>query len=444
MHTDAWQARPSVRPHDRRWFNRISHPYLVRASACSVSTEAATNLQSLCSSEFAFCQTDNANLDPDATPLPTLKDERFHQLRPGLSSFKGMPQAAAESLRPLLEEAMKVIPENERSCTPIALKATAGLRLLGAQDSQDILDAVRVWLDTEWPFSVVQQDGVVIMDGKDEGVYAWITINYLLGAIGPTAKPGASAAVMDLGGASTQIVFEPLFTRSDETIQPGDHVYDLFLPSGSHTLYQHSHLGYGLMQFRRSVHNLIAFTYVWQAAPQGRTVEWDKLTAQHEIPHPCMVKGGKKVVELDPPGRKSVEVTFVGTGAGFDACKRVVDVVMAKDALCEVEPCAFGGVYQPNLMETFESGPIYAYGLIFSLIFWLFAYAYLLTAQTFLLLRSHHSPRIGSWIRKLYHPRAATAHTGCLQWTGQQERRQERRYCQRARLGPIPWLFTSN
>jgi guanosine-diphosphatase len=37
-----------------------------------------------------------------------------------------------------------------------------------------------------------------------------------------------------------------------------------------------------------------------------------------------------------------------------------VDVVMAKDALCEVGPCAFGGVYQPSLMETFGAGSIYA------------------------------------------------------------------------------------
>lgn len=336
--------------------------------------------QPFCLSTFAFCQPPSSKSDPNLTPLPTLQEEKFHQLRPGLSSYKGQPKAAAESLRPLLEEAMRTVPKKERACTPIALKATAGLRLLGHQDAQDILAEIRSWLDSEWPFSVVQDEGVVIMDGKDEGIYAWITINCLsdfsivliqtrltserlisdlLGAIGPTAKPGNSAAVMDLGGASTQIVFEPLFPKH-ETISPGDHVYDLSLPSGNHTLYQHSHLGYGLMQFRRSVNNLIAFTWVWQAAPQGRAVEWDSLTPKHEIPHPCMVKGGKKVVELDPPGRKGVSVTFVGTGAGYDACRRVVDVVLAKDALCEVEPCAFGGVYQPNLMDTFASGPIYA------------------------------------------------------------------------------------
>ncbi|OBZ68841.1 Guanosine-diphosphatase [Grifola frondosa] len=33
----------------------------------------------------------------------------------------------------------------------------------------------------------------------------------------------------------------------------------------------------------------------------------------------------------------------------FDACNRIVELVMAKDAICEVKPCSFNGVYQPSL-----------------------------------------------------------------------------------------------
>ena len=70
--------------------------------------------------------------------------------------------------------------------------------------------AVRNRLETQYPFPVVsdEKEGVVIMDGSDEGVYAWITTNYLLGKIGgPDHSP--TAAVFDLGGGSTQIIFEP-------------------------------------------------------------------------------------------------------------------------------------------------------------------------------------------------------------------------------------------
>lgn len=167
---------------------------------------------------------------------------------------------------------------------------------------------------------------------------------------------------MDLGGASTQIVFEPSFPSTSK-LSPGDHVYDLNFASEDHTLYQHSHLGYGLMQARRSVHNLVAFTHLWQSATKSGPShkEWDDLTSEDLVHSPCLVKGGRKTILLDPPGRKAVNITLVGTGAGFDACRRIVDVIMAKDALCEEEPCAFGGIYQPKLMETFgDKSPIYA------------------------------------------------------------------------------------
>src|SRR4051812_6361920 len=69
---------------------------------------------------------------------PELEDEGFFQTEPkkggsGLSSFKDDHEGAAKSLDVLMEEAMKRVPENMKACTPIAVKATAGLRLLGEE-----------------------------------------------------------------------------------------------------------------------------------------------------------------------------------------------------------------------------------------------------------------------------------------------------------------------
>jgi guanosine-diphosphatase len=170
-------------------------------------------------------------------------------LRPGLSFFKGNPTGAADSLRPLLQTSMDSIPASLRSCTPIAVKATAGLRLLGQTESRSILKEVRRMIKEEYPFQLADGrkgeglteltgDGgagraVEIMEGKDEGVFAWITVNYLLGLIGPPL-PGHTrdsqkhtAAVMDLGGASTQIVFEPKYADGEQGMRPGEHVYEL-------------------------------------------------------------------------------------------------------------------------------------------------------------------------------------------------------------------------
>lgn len=166
---------------------------------------------------------------------------------------------------------------------------------------------------------------------------------------------------MDLGGASTQIVFEPTFPiNSVAKLAPGDHVYDLTFAGTKHVLYQHSHLGYGLMQARRAVHNLVGYSYVYSSSIKGKPIVWEKLTPANRIHNPCMHKGESRVVKLDPPDKSAVEVTMVGTGAGFEACRRIVEVMLAKDAQCEEPPCAFAGVYQPSLGEVFGAGKVWA------------------------------------------------------------------------------------
>lgn len=165
------------------------------------------------------------------------------------------------------------------------------------------------------------------------GVYAWITSNYLLGNIGTGTTGEDTIAVMDLGGASTQIVFQPSFSAdSGLTLAEGDHKYSLTFGGRDYTLYQHSYLGYGLMRARRSVHNLVAFTWSFLQPGGSENVEWDDMDEDVLIPNPCLSKGTKRRVELDPKGRKSVNVTMVGVESGFEACNRVVELVMAKDA----------------------------------------------------------------------------------------------------------------
>jgi guanosine-diphosphatase len=101
---------------------------------------------------------------------PELEHEDFKMIKPGLSSFKEDAEGAAKSLDELLEVAMKSVPDKLKSCTPIAVKATAGLRLLGEEMSKKILEAVKNRLDTKYPFPVIE-NGVTIMDGKDEGTF---------------------------------------------------------------------------------------------------------------------------------------------------------------------------------------------------------------------------------------------------------------------------------
>ena len=73
----------------------------------------------------------------------------------------------AQSLVTLLQEAMRYIPKHLHKSTPMALKATAGLRLLPKEESTALLEAVRQ-LFKNYPFRVFD-DSVEIMGGMDEG-----------------------------------------------------------------------------------------------------------------------------------------------------------------------------------------------------------------------------------------------------------------------------------
>ncbi|CDS02021.1 related to GDA1-guanosine diphosphatase [Sporisorium scitamineum] len=314
---------------------------------------------------------------------PELEHEYFEMLKGGLSNYGTNPAAAADSLRPLLKSALERVPHSLRKCTPVAVKATAGLRLLPGKQAEDVIKAVRHMLENEYPFPIADgknpdgskaSKGVEIMEGKDEGVFAWITVNYLLNRIGSSsADKLETAAVMDLGGGSTQIVFEPTFPSALQGMQPGEHVYQLnAFGTKPYTLYQNSYLGYGLMQARMSINSLAAFTYnlahpnavLTGSAHDGAqgSFEWSSLRPETtRIPSPCFTNGRTKAVLVSQPGQKTqANVTMVGTDGGFTACRRLVEVMMDKDAVCSSRPCSFGGVYQPSLMETFKTAPIIA------------------------------------------------------------------------------------
>ncbi|KAJ5937871.1 guanosine-diphosphatase [Penicillium verhagenii] len=307
---------------------------------------------------------------------PELENEVFEQTAKkegggsGLSSYKEDAEGAALSLDPLMEVAMQNVPAEYRSCTPVAVKATAGLRLLGPELSTNILDAVRHRLETAYPFPVVAKEkgGVEIMDGKDEGVYAWITTNYLLGKIGgPDLTP--TAAVFDLGGGSTQIVFQPTFEQSKaggmpEHMAPGDHKYELNFGGREFELYQHSHLGYGLMSAREAVHKVVLEAML---ANNPKDLSWLK----RPISNPCIGPDMEREVTVkfaEPhPLSPSVTVNMVGPKDSTAApqCRALAEKTLKKDNDCKLAPCSFNGVHQPSLEKTFSREDVYVFSYFY-------------------------------------------------------------------------------
>lgn len=86
---------------------------------------------------------------------------------------------AVESINSLLDKAKDEIPQDYWTKTPLVLRATAGLRLLPQEKAENLLNSMRQ-LFRATPF-LTDDDSVAIMDGTDEGIFSWFTVNFLLG-----------------------------------------------------------------------------------------------------------------------------------------------------------------------------------------------------------------------------------------------------------------------
>ena len=263
-----------------------------------------------------------------------LLHETFEQLKPGLSSYKD-PHDAAQSIIPLLEKAVAAVPPEDRFCTPIELKATAGLRLLGRERSDAILTSVYKVIQ-KYPFSVKGPKAVAVMDGTDEANFGWVTVNYLLKTITPDASLGAqTAAIIDMGGASTQIVFQPTIESSD-TLP----LEDLLLFGRHQKVFQKSYLGYGLMEASKKMMALRA---------EDKENEYTRF--------PCFPRGYAE--EFEDIEAKNIRVSNAEGSQSFNDCHEISVSILRKNASCSETKCYINGVPQPNLNDF--PGPIYAF-----------------------------------------------------------------------------------
>ncbi|XP_058419341.1 ectonucleoside triphosphate diphosphohydrolase 6 isoform X2 [Diceros bicornis minor] len=183
---------------------------------------------------------------PGETPI--LTRETVKALKPGLSAYADDAEKSTLGIQELLDVAKQDIPFNFWKATPLVLKATAGLRLLPGEKAQKLLQKVKEVFKAS-PF-FVEDDCVSIMNGTDEGVAAWITINFLTGSL---KTPGrSSVGMLDLGGGSTQITFLPRVEGTLQTAPPG-HRTSLQMFNRTYKLYSYSYLGLGLMSARLAI-----------------------------------------------------------------------------------------------------------------------------------------------------------------------------------------------
>ncbi|CAN0014951.1 unnamed protein product, partial [Discosporangium mesarthrocarpum] len=134
------------------------------------------------------------------------------KIEPGLSSFAETPAQAVEHLRPLMATAEELIPREYHSSTKVYIKSTAGMRLLAKKAQEAIYSSIYDSLasDESFPFHL-DRHHLGTIDGDMEAFYGALSANYLAGRINArlrtTGHGGGEIGALDMGGASTQIIF---------------------------------------------------------------------------------------------------------------------------------------------------------------------------------------------------------------------------------------------
>lgn len=147
---------------------------------------------------FAFRVVDDGRLQLDSTKM-------FKSKKSLASLATGTAPSGSALFGPLLEQVKRAVPGIRRKKrTPIGLRATAGLRLVGAARAELALGKARIALKASG--FLFQDEWVSVLEEEEEGTFAWTTVNFLMGNLQGGVGGKGFIGAMELGGGSMQIV----------------------------------------------------------------------------------------------------------------------------------------------------------------------------------------------------------------------------------------------
>ncbi|EKF98171.1 nucleoside phosphatase, putative,guanosine diphosphatase, putative [Trypanosoma cruzi] len=298
---------------------------------------------------------------PSLASFLRLDDELFVENYEPLSRLAN-PNDAVASLSPLLEAAKAYIPESLHACVPIEMKATAGLRRIGREHAEAVLDVVRR-LFARGPFWMQSElDSVRILEGWEEGPLAWLTVNYLLGALNGDKN---TATILDLGGGSTQIVMHPSDPKAIEAY--AEFSYALKVNGRSFVVYQHSYEGNGLHAAKEQLLQAVAAN---NTGANSKVQEANKIATGTDATPGASADVAVDAFPCFPKGYVHTETGISNTRDGgkvpsMEECSALFRRhVVRKHQPCGSNSCGFNGVFQPDISAV-PMVPVYAFSFYY-------------------------------------------------------------------------------
>eukprot|EP00795_Rhopilema_esculentum_P011964 gene11964-2540_t len=277
------------------------------------------------------------------------------KIKPGISSLANRPWNATDYLRPLLDYAASHVPKTRHRETPLFILATAGMRLLTKVNQNAILEDLRVNIPKRYSFHLSPSQ-VEVISGKQEGIYLWIAINYILGRFDHSrdlhSTPASTVApihrkrtvgCIEMGGASMQIAYEV----AQNVSLPQDLSVDINLGCDSHNtihrykIYVTTFLGVGTVVARQKYLEILLKRNSHSLNKGSRIVD------------PCLPKDF-----TDEGAYKHRRYNLKGTGR-FRECQRDLLQLLNTTATCKRKPCSLNGKHQPSI--DFKNSEFYGF-----------------------------------------------------------------------------------
>lgn len=156
------------------------------------------------------------------------------KINPGISSLENQQALVDQYLDALFTE------KTDESI-PVFFYATAGMRMVKPQAQEALYDKISSWFARQSDWRLLD---IRTIKGQEEGVFDWLAVHYDRRLLG---KYYYLAGVMDMGGASVQVVF-PLKQQPDSN---DPNVVSLHFKKHTYYLYSKSFLGLGLNEIVR-------------------------------------------------------------------------------------------------------------------------------------------------------------------------------------------------
>ncbi|EDO14771.1 hypothetical protein Kpol_312p10 [Vanderwaltozyma polyspora DSM 70294] len=273
-------------------------------------------------------------------------DEWTSKTTPGLSTYEMKPDKAfSKHVKPLLKFAEKYIPKDKLKETPVFLQATAGMRLLPVDRQKKILQNICKGIKQSTGFLMEDCNSQIqVIDGETEGLYGWLSLNYLSGYFNnfdASSPSHFTLGFMDMGGASTQIAFSP--SDKEQVKKHSDDISNVYLRSINGDIQQwdvfvSTWLGFGANQARKRY-----FSQLINSLPENTNDYDDDDFVTRKISDPCMPKGSETKFEF-----KGKKFTLTGSGDN-EQCSKLIYPLLLKNLPCNDDPCLFNGVHAPQI-----------------------------------------------------------------------------------------------